>query len=146
MAAIINIAYNRSEIIDRIPGAEPVFQNVEAVINGIAFPVGVILFAILASPVTRGPSGELRRIGLAASPLPRTRRLCGRGQLGSLAHCRRGVSSGVVQCSGNSIGYILCSLPGIACLCGLIAAVYPFFGVAFFAARVLLPALIGIDA
>ena len=143
VAAIVNIAYNRSELIDRIPGAEPVFQNVEMVINSIAFPIGIVLLIILAVPVTRA----VRRAKTGGSTWLLRRCLV----LGDYA---AGVSLVLWLIAGVAYPVALCAALGIQsvsffvhflvslALCGLIAAVYPFFGVAFFAARVLVPALI----
>ena len=55
-----------------------------------------------------------------------------------------GVAYPVALCAAlgiQSVSFFVHFLVSLA-LCGLIAAVYPFFGVAFFAVRVLVPALI----
>jgi eukaryotic-like serine/threonine-protein kinase len=53
IGGFLNFAYNRSEIVDHVPGAEPVFLNVQAAINGIAFPLGIVLLVVLVWPVLR---------------------------------------------------------------------------------------------
>ncbi|HET6572162.1 MAG TPA: protein kinase, partial [Fimbriiglobus sp.] len=63
LASLFNISYNRSEIIDHWPAAAAVFQTVMLAVNGLFFPLGMLLFAVAIWPVARG----LRR--LECSPL-----------------------------------------------------------------------------
>jgi serine/threonine protein kinase len=149
LAAVLNLAYNRSEIVARVPGAEPVFQNVEAVINGVAFPVGIIVLGFLAWPATR--AARRANAGLPSEPgrLTTARRRC--VLLGDYAAL---VSLVLWLVAGLAYPIGLCAVLGLQsltffvhfmvslALCGLIASVYPFFAVTFFAVRVLLPALI----
>jgi hypothetical protein len=149
LAAVFNLAYNRSEIVDRVPGAEPVFQNVEAVINGVAFPVGVAVLGLLVWPAT----SAVRRANAGLPPdsgrLTRARRRC--VLLGDYAALVSlvlwliaGVAYPIALCTAlglQSLTFFVHFMVSLA-LCGLIAAVYPFFAVTFFAVRVLFPALI----
>ncbi len=64
LAALFNLAYDRAEIIARMPGAEPVFENVVTTINSLAFPIGIAAMAFLVrcryrktdDPADRTPS------------------------------------------------------------------------------------------
>ena len=148
--AVFNIAYNRSEIITRIPGADPVFWNVQAVINGIAFPVGIALMCLLTWPAARA----IRRADAGGLARPRRRCLV----LGDAAAV---ISVVEWLLAGLAFPFALCAFLGpqptwffvrfvvSLALCGLIAAVYPFFGVTFLTVRALLPPLMrgrGLDA
>ena len=53
LGAVFNIAYNRSEIIARLPGADPAFWAVQAVINTVAFGLGIFILARLTWPAAR---------------------------------------------------------------------------------------------
>ena len=43
VAGVFNFLYNREEILHRIPSAEPVFMRIQAIINFIVYPLGMIL-------------------------------------------------------------------------------------------------------
>ena len=47
-AAIFNLFYNRQQIIRYLQGAERTFDLIQAVINAIAFPLGISLTIYLA--------------------------------------------------------------------------------------------------
>ncbi len=53
LAALFNFSYNRQAIIACLPGALPVFWNVQLAINGIAFPLGLAALALRSRPVAR---------------------------------------------------------------------------------------------
>ena len=62
IAAIFNFLYNRQEIISHLqPSALKSFDFIQAIINGIAFPVGVGLFFLLTGPVVSYFKEEVRR-------------------------------------------------------------------------------------
>ena len=142
LAALCNLAYDRSEIIERVPGAEPVFQIVAATINSVAFPVGIVVLALLALPTTR----NIRRADAGLTDGPRRRCIV-------LGDCAAVVIMVLWLIAGAAYPITLCAFLGLQsltfflhfmislALCGLIAAVYPFFGVTFFAVRVFLPSL-----
>jgi eukaryotic-like serine/threonine-protein kinase len=143
LAALCNLAYDRSEIIARMPGAEPIFQNVMTAINGVAFPVGIAVMALLALPMTRA----VRRADAGQTAGPRRRCIV-------LGDCAALVIMALWLIAGAAYPITLCAFLGLQsltfflhfmislALCGLIAAVYPFFAVTFLAVRVFLPALI----
>jgi eukaryotic-like serine/threonine-protein kinase len=143
LAALCNLAYDRTEIIARVPGAEPVFQSVVTAINGVAFPIGIATIVFLAVPTTRA----VRRADAGQTAKPRQRCLV----LGDLAAIIimilwliAGAAYPITLCAFlgfQSLTFFLHFMISLA-LCGLIAAVYPFFAVTFFAVRVFLPTLI----
>jgi eukaryotic-like serine/threonine-protein kinase len=126
-----------------VPGAEPVFQSVVTAINGVAFPIGIATIVFLAVPTTRA----VRRADAGQTAKPRQRCLV----LGDLAAIIimilwliAGAAYPITLCAFlgfQSLTFFLHFMISLA-LCGLIAAVYPFFAVTFFAVRVFLPTLI----
>ena len=147
-AALFNISYNRSEIIARMAGAEPVFWNVQSAINGIAFPFGVGLLGVLVWPAARAVLQMEKGEVLDADKMRGPRRRC--LVLGDWA---AGLSIGLWLLAGPIYPMALWAVLGplplwffvdfvlSLALCGLIASVYPFFGVTFLAVRALFPRL-----
>ncbi len=143
LGALFNIAYNRSEIIARLPGADPAFWAVQAAINSVAFPLGVFILARLTWPAARAA----RRADPGAPAAVRCRCLV----LGDAAAV---VSLAEWLTAGVAFPLLLCAALGpqppsfflhffiSLGLCGLMAAVYPFFGITFMAIRALLPPLL----
>ena len=149
LASLFNISYNRVEIIDHWPAAAAVFDRVMVAVNGVFFPLGMILFAVAMQPVARG----LRQVNeLGRDEAASLRRRCLR--LGGIA---AGVCAGCWLVAGVVWPAVLRIVAGpppqgleayfhfVASLavCGLIAAAYPYFVVTFLAVRVLYPALLG---
>jgi serine/threonine protein kinase len=142
LAALFNIAYNRLAIIARMPGADAVFWNVQAGINSVAFPLGIVIGGLVILPVSRAA----RRGGGGLPPV--VRRCLILGDVAALLSIAEWTVAGLVY------PWCLCALLGpqppeffvhffvSLGLCGLMAAVYPFFAVTFLAVRVLLPPLI----
>ena len=148
LGALFNIAYNRSEIIAHIAGAEPVFWNVQAAINGVAFPAGIAVMTWLTWPAARA----VRRADVGRTPDPGGP---GRPRLRCLVLGDLAAVISVVEwlLAGLAFPLLLCAFLGpqppwfyvrfviSLALCGLIAAVHPFFAATFLAVRALLPAL-----
>jgi serine/threonine protein kinase len=153
VGALFNIGYNLSEIVGRVPGAEPVFWNVQTAVNGAAFPLGLFVIGVLAWPATaavrrRAAGEEAPSDELAA----RRRRCLALGHYAAAVSLAAWLLAGPVYPAAlsavlgpQSPEFYLHFMASLA-LCGLIAAVYPFFGVTFLAVRVLYPALVRIPA
>jgi len=149
LGAVFNIAYNRSEIIAQVHGAEPAFWNVQAAINGIAFPLGIALLTVLALPVARAVRGVDAGKPPGAGGLAPARRRClilgeAAAAISVVEWLLAGLVFPVALCTflgPQPFWFFLRFVVSLA-LCGLIAAVYPFFGLTFLAVRVLLPPLI----
>jgi serine/threonine protein kinase len=152
LASLFNIAYNRTEIIDHWPGAADVFGRIIVAVNGVFFPLGMLVFALVVLPVSRG----LRRLRdgerIGADELVGLRRRCLRLGGRSAWVCvgcwsvagvvwpmvMRFVAGPPPQGSEAYL-HFLASLA----VCGLMASVYPYFLVTFLAVRVLYPAMLG---
>jgi len=149
LAALFNLSYNSQAIIASLPGALPVFWNVQLAINGTAFPLGLLALALLTWPVGRALRQPQAGKVAGADSLLAVRRRC--LKLGNLA---AGVSLLAWLLAG--LGYPLSlwlagtRLPLSAdlhfmaslALYGLIASAYPFFAVTFLAVRAFYPALV----
>lgn len=141
VAAVFNFLYNRAEIIENLQDATAKFDNIQAVINGIAFPVGVGFFLYLAVPTVRKiRDSTTNKIG------EKTRLLVFRlGLYGALIGSVEWVLAGIaypisiravgVQMPVDAYFHFFASLV----ICGLVAASYPFFFVTLFCMRSLCP-------
>jgi hypothetical protein len=154
LASLFNIAYNSAEIIAHWPAAGDAFAWIVPLVNGVFFPVGMLLVALAVWPVACG----LRRLRagerLDPDELAFLRRRCLRqGAAGALACVGCWAAAGVVwpvalaaaagpppQGGGVYVHFLLSLV-----VCGLVAAAYPYFLVTFLAVRVFVPALLGPD-
>lgn len=149
LGAYLNFFYNRSEIVGHLQDAETVFWNVLLAINGTAFPLGMALLALLVRPVAQGLRQLQTGRPLAAPRLRSLRQRC--LELGEWAAA---ISLGAWLLAGLAYPVAM-GLAGVRvpldlsthfmaslALCGLIAAVGPFFGVTFLCVRFLYPALV----
>jgi serine/threonine protein kinase len=148
LASWFSIVYNDAEIISQFPAAGTMFRRLQLITNATFFPLGIILFALLAWPVARG----LRR--LQAGPLPPDQLAKLRWQTlrlgpGSVAVCLWAwIAAGIIF--PVTLHLTVQELPlrlhfhflASQTLCGLIAVSYPFFGVTFLSIRALFPAFI----
>lgn len=158
IAAVFNFLYNREEIISRLqPSALQTFDSIQAVINAIAFPVGVGLFFLLTGPVVRYFKEQVRR-DITGEWLLDPRREYGDQKLQFL-HQRALLfgffASGIslFEWTVAGIAYPVSidlageSLPVEAyvhffsslMICGLIAASYPFLWLSYLSIRYILP-------
>jgi serine/threonine protein kinase len=148
LLAVFNFAYNRHEIIDRLRGSAGPFWTVQLLINATAFPLALVLLALLTRPVAAGLRG-LRR-GQVPPPerAAALRRRCLRlGHYAALLGVADWLAAGLAYPVALSAYagalpvsvylHFVCSLG----LCGLMAAAYPFFAITFLAVRALYPAL-----
>ncbi len=157
ITAIFNLLYNRGEIIDKMPDAEPTFMRIQLIINLLAFPAGMLSSVWLIRAVTQVAGSQVAGTGERASPpgdvMSDLRGRCLKlGGVASLVGLILWMIAApaypiLLQFLRGSVpmaiyGHFLASLT----LCGLIAAAYPFFGVSLIAVRCLYPRLIQLDA
>lgn len=149
VASVINIRYNQAAVIDARPDAQETFHSLIWIINGILFPAGLALFAMLALPVSRAVRSLARSDSTTSHELPFIRQRCLRlGTVAALVGVGCWVLAGV--CWPTTLDWLVGGLPWHAHLhflasltvCGLIAAVYPFFLVSLMAVRYLMPVLL----
>ncbi len=145
-AAIFNFVYNKDQIqvINELPDAKQVFMRVQAIINGVAFPVGIGI-AVYAA---RRAAAELRRP--RAEPPP-----SGGSAALTLGHfmARLALTMWVISGLAYPIGLHLALGHGVTvgtyvhfglslALCGMLAGTYPFFLVTMLGVRWFIPELI----
>jgi hypothetical protein len=145
-AAIFNFVYNEEQIkiINELPDAKEVFMRVQAIINGIAFPVGIGITIHAA----RRAASELRRPPAEPPPSGGTSAL-------TLGHfmARLALTLWVISGQAYPIGLHLALGDGVTvgtyihfglslALCGMLAGTYPFFLVTMLGVRWFIPELI----
>jgi serine/threonine protein kinase len=145
LGGVFNYIHNLSEIVSKLGPLEPLFQRTQAVINGIAYPIGAALFWYLGFSVYRGFKQ------CQAGQLPPDRVLTLRQrclELGRLVALVSIVEWSIAACVYPiSLRIVNAEMPTSAMLrfffslvlCGLVAASYPFFVVTLFSLRSLYP-------
>ncbi len=148
MGSLFNIAYNKAEIIDHWPAAQSVFDPIILAVNGLFFPLGILVFILAARTVSRGVQRVRRGDPPDAATSAGLRRKClrlGTVAAGVCVSCW--VLAGVIWpvalrvAAGPAPGGLetyLHFLMGLV-ICGFIAGAYPYFLVTFLAVRVLYP-------
>jgi eukaryotic-like serine/threonine-protein kinase len=145
VAGVFNYYHNLSEIVAKLGQLEPQFQLTQAVINGIAYPVGAVLFWYLGFSVFKG-LGQIQARQLLPDRAQTLRRRC--LELGRLVALISIVEWSIAACVYPiSLRLIHAEMPVSAMLrfffslllCGLVAAAYPFFVVTFFSLKSLYP-------
>jgi hypothetical protein len=149
IAAILNIRYNKAAVIDARPDAEATFQMLLWWINLFFFTIGLGAFWWAARPVAAAVHQLARGEPISDQRAQMVRRRnCRLGTIAALA--------GVICwcCAGFLWPFALDSLVGwlplaahlhflvSLTLCGLIAAVYPYFLVTYLAMHDLMPLLV----
>lgn len=147
IAGVFNFAYNEGAIIQRLQGSELAFFRIQLVINGIAFPLGVVLVLSYAWPVLR----LLRRDEPppdADTALAARQRALQLGSFIALVGISEWALAGLAyplslhavlgELDPSLYGHFFLSL----LICGLIAAAYPFILASLLAVRIFLPALL----
>jgi serine/threonine protein kinase len=149
VAGWFNFAYNDLQIIEKLgPNASDVFKRVMMVINAIAFPLGLAIVVYLFWPVRQGlkhrqsgQSADSTEFGIARMRCLRAGHCV--ALIGIAEWTIAGIAYPIAMMSfGADLGvkdfaHFLTSLA----ICGLIAAAYPFFGIAVLAVRGWLPLL-----
>jgi eukaryotic-like serine/threonine-protein kinase len=145
LAGVFNYDHNLSEIVSKLGPLEPDFQLTQAVINGVAYPLGAALFWYLAYSVFKG----LRRVRAKQLPPEESQNLRRRClDLGRLMAMISVVEWSTAACVYPiSLRLVHAEMPTSAMLrfffslllCGLVAAAYPFFVITFFSLKSLYP-------
>jgi serine/threonine protein kinase len=142
LAGVFNLLYNHEEIVKTLGDSQDVFWRTQMVINSIAYPFGLGLLFFLTRSVSGTAKADTNRDRI------RRRRCLRLGHytawIGALEWTIAGVAYPV------SLHFLGVPIPIDGCLhffgslvlSGLIAATYPFFGVTYFAFRVLYPSLL----
>jgi eukaryotic-like serine/threonine-protein kinase len=152
LAGAFNYVHNVSEIVAKLGRLEPDFQLTQAIINGLAYPIGSTLFWYLAYSVYRKGVVKIQQ-GQLSRERGQTlrRRALGMGRLVALISI---VEWSIAACVYPiSLRLIHADMPAAAMLrfffslllCGLVAAAYPFFVVTFFSLRSLYPVFVVSD-
>ncbi len=146
-AAVFNLFYNRQQIIRYLQGAEHTFDLIQAVINAIAFPVGISLTIYLAHRAV----SEMRLASRDDPPaggqsLLRLGHVMGRLALSLwlISGLAYPVSLHVLVPSSITWGVYVHFALSLA-LCGVLAGTYPYFFVTLLGLRVFLPEMIRRD-
>jgi serine/threonine protein kinase len=148
LAAGFNYAYNRREIIAPLQSAAASFERTQTAVNGIAFPLGIIvclalLWRIAATLRSAGDGTATQQV------ITGSRRLClWLGAAASAVGVALWMLAGIVYPLSIDWGTGELPVAGYAhffaslVLCGLIAATYPFFGVTWISLRTVYPFLL----
>lgn len=144
LAAVFNLFYNRQQIIQHLDGAERTFDLVQAVINAVAFPLGIGLTVRTARRVAR----ELQRPP-AQEPAAGGREVLLLGRNMARIALTLWTISGLAYPVSLHFGVPHAITWGVythfaisLALCGILAGTYPFFFVTALSIRWFLPALI----
>jgi serine/threonine protein kinase len=151
LAALFSIVYNQAEIIQHWDRAVAVFERIILVVNGVFFPVGMLVFGLVILPVARGLNALGRGTVLDAATLARLRQRSLRlGQLTAAICVGCWVVAGIVWpfalrlLAGPPPEGMVAYVHFVASLvvCGLMAAAYPYFVVTYLNVHILYPALL----
>ena len=145
VAAVFNFVYNDAEIIRQFPDAKAAFSRSILVINGIAFPIGVLICALTAWPVARA----CQTPSPLAADVSRLRKRCvSLGHWGAMLGVLEWMIAGIafpvaihwagITLSPEHYFHFIASLA----LCGTITATYPFFLITGVCVRHLYPLML----
>ncbi len=144
-AAVFNFAYNHEEIVKRLQDAENVFFVTQLIINGIAFPLGLLIAGWVAWPLARA----LRSNFQTGTDLGQLRRICLMiGHWGAVLGVIEWTVCGVIYPIAMHVAgiplttHIYTHFVASLALCGTIAATYPFFFLTYLAVKHYYPRLI----
>ena len=149
IAGFLNYVYNKEQIVDHLPqilpNAENIFKSIQAWINSIAFPLGLVLGAWLVWPVVRAVSRGLENVGDVDAVRRRSLHI---GNMLALLGASEWLLAGVIypiamNRAGAPLTVHLYSHFFVSlALCGGIAATYPFFFITWIAVRAFYPKLL----
>ncbi|HUG90549.1 MAG TPA: serine/threonine-protein kinase [Planctomycetaceae bacterium] len=153
LAGAFNLAYNHGEIVTHLSETQQqAFWRIQAVINSIAYPVGLGLIGVLSWSITRVIRARARGERVAAARFRAACRRCvALGHTSALIGVTLWAVAGVAYPVSIHLAAGALNAPAYAhflaslVLCGLISAAYPFFGASVIALRLLYPQLLGDD-
>lgn len=148
LASLFSIEYNQTEIVNRVPEAQKMFEMLMWIVNPTFFPAGIIAFFFVARPIVRAL--KLAREGKGtAEDFARWRRQSLQLGLGAMLVC---LSAWVISAVVFPVGLHLTvhAMPwkfhthflASQTLCGLIAVTYPLFGGDQLVIRAIYPAFV----
>jgi serine/threonine protein kinase len=150
LASLFNISYNRVEIIEKWPDAKTVFDKLILGVNGLFFPLGMIVFWLFFRPLSRELFHSIQNNTIEFTKLRPTRKRCLRlGSIVALICVACWSLAGLLWpiilrvAAGPPEGpeayfHFLISLV----VCGLIAAAYPYFLITYLSVTVFFPKLL----
>lgn len=149
LAAAFNLIYNYQQIVVPLQSAGPAFRFVVAVINSVAFSIGIGLVVLVPWPVHQALAALRQGAAPPTELLRRARARCLRvGRIAAWLGTAEWLMAGVLfpllmslQDVHLSVGHWLHFIASMA-LCGLIAASYPFFAATAICVRAFYPALL----
>lgn len=148
LAGVFNYFYNKSQIVDALPDAGAAFWRVQFIINSVAFPLGLLIGALIVWPVVTGVNA--RPVGGAQAARIRLRCL-EMGQALALLGSAEWILAGLLYpialrwCGAGLTPPQQVHFFVSLALCGAIAATYPFFLTNWLAVRHFYPVLLGLE-
>ena len=148
VAAVFNIEYNRTAILEPHPAVRQTFQVLQVIVNGTFFPACIALFGWSLWPLVRGLP-LAKRGELSASELSSLRRRCLKLGTVSVFVCLWAwVVAGILF--PVAMHFSVHELPLAVhlhflvsqTLSGILAVVYPQFGITFLVLRCIYPAFV----
>lgn len=153
LAGAFNYWFNKIEVIDQIPGAAVPFERIQTVINFVAFGAAILIFGYLIYPLAKGVRKRVRGDPQSDDELAVLRQRALRlpmlaGVIGLVEWLIAGVVYPVAlhlsipELTQPQVALIYSTFLTSLFVCGLIAAAYPFFSVAYLSVHELYPALL----
>jgi serine/threonine protein kinase len=152
LTSAFNIFYNLHEIIDKWPVEKEYFRQLINAVNGVFFPLGLLILGLMIWPVRRALQRVRSNLTLALDELARQRvRALSLGRITAAICVGCWLAAAVVWPAvlWTRVGPpqpgtgLIVHFMGSFVVCGLMAAAYPFFLVTFLCLRVIYPALLG---
>ena len=149
IAGVFNSVYNEGYIVGQSQAAQEVFSTTRIGVNAVTFPLCLFVLAVVIWPLSSVFARMKRSVPPSAEQLPAFRRRTLRlGQLTAMIGIVGWIVAGFVypasfHLAGLEVGasdYV--HFMGSMALCGMIAAIYPFFGLTFISIRSLYGAFV----
>ncbi len=153
LAGVFNYWFNKTEIIDKIAGAQIPFHRIQLVVNSIAFGAAIVLFGFLIAPLARGIRQRIRGVKMADDELARLRKRAIElpllsAMIGGVEWLLAGIAYPIALhlsvdgLTPDDVRLIYVGFVTSLAVCGLIALAYPFFSLAYLSVHELYAALL----